>query len=147
MKVEYLDLDKGKRGETQANVRARHFGQRQRRGGQRQQGRASAGDDADRDGANEKAVELRDKGDVSGARKLLQDNSAYLKRSREMFSTGSAAAPAASVEILADLESKNEEASKNLDGEQWNKTREAMRATISTRPRCSRNIDVAMRGN
>ena len=127
VKVEYLDLDKGKRSETQANVRAR-----------------LSDDDKDVEGSinkgvlaqvtaqiateqNEKAVELRDKGDISGARRMLQDNSAYIKKSRETFSTGSAAAPAASVEVLSDLESKNEEASKNLDGEQWNKTRKAMR--------------------
>jgi Ca-activated chloride channel family protein len=44
-----------------------------------------------------------------------------------VFSTGSAAAPEPSVKTLSELESRNEEAAKNLDGEEWNKTRKAMR--------------------
>lgn len=127
IKVEYLDLDNGARSEKQASVRAR-----------------LSDDDKDVEGSinkgvlaqvtaqiateqNERAVELRDKGDVSGARKMLEDNAAYIKRSREVFSSGAAAAPTASVETLSELERKNEEASKNLDQENWNKTRKSMR--------------------
>lgn len=127
IKVEYLDLDNGKRSETQANVRAR-----------------LSDDDKDVEGSinkgvlaqvtaqiateqNEKAVELRDKGDVSGARQLLKDNAAYIKRSREVYSAGASAAPAASVKELSDLEARNETASESLDETKWNATRKAMR--------------------
>jgi Ca-activated chloride channel family protein len=127
IKVEYLDLDTSARSEKQASVRAR-----------------LSDDDKDVEGSinkavlaqvtaqiateqNEKAVELRDKGDVSGARKMLQDNAAYIKRSRETYSSGLGAVAGPSVETLSELEKKNEEASRNLDGEQWNKTRKSMR--------------------
>jgi Ca-activated chloride channel family protein len=127
IKVEYLDLDKGARSEKQASVRAR-----------------VSDDDKDVEASinkgvlaqvtaqiateqNEKAVEMRDKGDISGARQMLENNAAYIKKSRESYSTGTAAAPTASVEVLSDLEAKNEEASRNLEGEQWNKTRKSMR--------------------
>lgn len=127
IKVEYLDLDNGSRSEKQASVRAR-----------------LSDDEKDVEGSinkavlaqvtaqiateqNEKAVELRDKGDISGARKMLQDNAAYIKKSRETYSTGASAAPMPSVEVLSDLEKRNEEASRNLDDESWNKTRKTMR--------------------
>jgi len=127
IKVEYLDLDNGKRSETQANVRAR-----------------LSDDDKDVEGSinkgvlaqvtaqiateqNEKAVELRDKGDISGARQMLKDNAAYIKRSREIYSSGAAAAPAASVKELSDLEARNETASESLDEAKWNATRKTMR--------------------
>lgn len=127
IKVDYLDLDTKSRTQKQASVRAR-----------------LSDNDGDVEGSinksvlaqvtaqiateqNERAVELRDKGDISGARKMLKDNAAYIKKSRETYATGAAAAPTMSVEALSELEKKNEEASNNLDGEQWNKTRKAMR--------------------
>ena len=127
VKVEYLDLDKGARSETQANVRARLSDDEKDVEGSINKGVLAQVTAQIATEQSERAVELRDKGDISGARKLLQDNAAYIKRSRETFSAGAAAAPAASVSTLSELEAKNEEASKYLDGEEWNKTRKAMR--------------------
>jgi Ca-activated chloride channel homolog len=76
---------------------------------------------------SEKAVELRDKGDVAGARKALEDNATYIKRSYEQFGSGTAAAPAASIGTLNALEKQSREAANNLDEESWNRTRKAMR--------------------
>ena len=42
---------------------------------------------------SEKAVELRDAGDIAGARKVLEENADYLKRSRDVFTSGAAPAP------------------------------------------------------
>ncbi len=66
---------------------------------------------------NEKAVTLRDKGDLAGARQLLQDNAAYLKRKAREY-----AAPALEV-----MERKNKMQANNLDGGNWARTRKAMR--------------------
>ena len=76
---------------------------------------------------SEKAVDLRDKGDIAGARKVLEDNATYIKRSAEEYSAGVAAAPAPSIGALNALEQQNREAANNLDGDSWNKTRKEMR--------------------
>ncbi len=76
---------------------------------------------------SEKAVELRDKGDVAGARKVLEDNATYIKRSYEQFGSGVAAAPSASISTLNALEKQSREAASNLDEEKWNRTRKEMR--------------------
>jgi len=76
---------------------------------------------------SEKAVELRDKGDIAGARKLLEDNATYIKRSYETFGSGAAAAPTASISALNALEKQSREAADNLDPENWNRTRKALR--------------------
>lgn len=77
---------------------------------------------------NEKALALRDKNDIEGARKILKDNAATLKKSREVLSGGDAPAPAASLETLIDLEKKNSEAAEGLTEEAWGKTRKGMRS-------------------
>jgi Ca-activated chloride channel homolog len=76
---------------------------------------------------SEKAVELRDKGDIAGARKVLEDNATYIKRSYEQYGSGAAAAPMASIGTLNELEKQNLEAANNLDADSWNRTRKAMR--------------------
>jgi Ca-activated chloride channel homolog len=76
---------------------------------------------------SEKAVELRDKGDVAGARKVLEENATYLKHSNQMYGSGAAAAPAASIDVLDDLEKQSREAAANLDADNWGRTRKAMR--------------------
>jgi Ca-activated chloride channel homolog len=76
---------------------------------------------------SEKAVELRDKGDVVGARRALEDNAAYIKRSYQQYGTGANAAPTASIGTLNDLEKKNRSAAENLDADNWNRTRKALR--------------------
>ncbi|CFX15778.1 von Willebrand factor A [Candidatus Filomicrobium marinum] len=76
---------------------------------------------------SERAVELRDKGDVKAARKLLQDNAAYLAKSRAQYGSGPGAASASIVGTLNQLEAQNSEAASNLDGDEWSKTRKTMR--------------------
>ena len=76
---------------------------------------------------NEKAVDLRDKGQVKEARKVLQDNAAYLKDQQLLLGHGLGAAPAAAVMELNKLEASNRKAASNLDGENWKKTRKSMR--------------------
>jgi Ca-activated chloride channel family protein len=76
---------------------------------------------------SEQAVELRDKGDIAGARKVLEQNADYIKRSRDAYAAGAAPAPSASVGALTDLENKNREAASSLDGDSWDRTRKVMR--------------------
>ena len=76
---------------------------------------------------SEKAVEMRDKGDIAGARKLLEGNATYLKSARERLGSGLGAAPAATIDALQNLEKKQNEAAGNLDAEKWDKTRKSMR--------------------
>jgi len=76
---------------------------------------------------SEKAVELRDKGDVKGARKVLEDNAAYIKGAYEKYGSGADAAPTASIGMLNELEKQSREAAANLDEKHWNRTRKAMR--------------------
>ena len=76
---------------------------------------------------SEKAVELRDKGDIAGARKVLEDNAAYIKRSRETYSAGCSGSAVGQRQGTSDLEKKNTEAANSLDDANWNKARKAMR--------------------
>lgn len=76
---------------------------------------------------SEEAVSLRDKGDITGARQLLKDNAAYIKKSREVYSDGAGAVSSASAQALTELEEQNVEAAENLDEERWNRTRKALR--------------------
>lgn len=76
---------------------------------------------------SEQAVELRDKGDVTGARKLLEGNATYLKNARELYGSGSGAAAPAMVKELEELEKRQNEAASNLDAHAWEKTRKSMR--------------------
>jgi Ca-activated chloride channel family protein len=76
---------------------------------------------------SEQAVELRDKGDIAGARAALEANADYIKRSRDVYASGVAPAPTASVGALSDLESKSREAANSLDSGAWERTRKMMR--------------------
>lgn len=78
--------------------------------------------------SSEKAVELRDKGDIAGARKVLEDNATYLKHSYETYGAGAAPAPAASIGALNELEKQSREAANSLDADSWSRTRKAMRS-------------------
>ena len=69
-------------------------------------------------------------GDVAGARKVLEDNASYIKRSYEQFGSGAAPAPAASISALNALEKQNREAANNLDAGSWNRTRKEMRCLL-----------------
>lgn len=70
---------------------------------------------------NERAVSLRDKGNVKEARKLLKENAAYLNREAKQ-------APAASAGALRALSQKNEKDAESLTGRDWQKQRKVMRA-------------------
>lgn len=76
---------------------------------------------------SERAVELRDRGDIAGARQALQDNAAYIKKNRQLLGAGEGAAPAASIGVLDSLASESQEAAANLDGDAWKAQRKAMR--------------------
>ena len=126
--VDYLDLDTGSR--ARADVQAK--------------GRFSRDEKEIEQGTNkavmtqvttqiatetsEKAVELRDKGDVAGARRLLEGNALYLKDQRTLLGSGVNAAPAAAVGTLESLQKKQTEAASNLDEENWGRSRKAMRS-------------------
>ena len=75
----------------------------------------------------EKAVELRDRGDVSAAKKALEENAAYLRGQRDALGSGIAAASAPALSALGKLEEKSREAANNLEGQDWEKTRKSMR--------------------
>jgi Ca-activated chloride channel homolog len=126
--VDYLDLDGNERKKADAKVRV------------------TLGDDAKAAEASvnkqvmsqvteqvatensERAVELRDKGDVAGARKTLEENASFLKEQRGLLGSGTAAAAPASVEALEKLEKNSREAANNLDNDNWDKTRKVMRS-------------------
>jgi Ca-activated chloride channel homolog len=76
---------------------------------------------------SEKAVELRDKGDLSGARQLLEQNAAILAKSRATYAAGEAPASPAALSELKKLEEENAAAADNLDADKWAKTRKSMR--------------------
>ncbi len=77
--------------------------------------------------ASEKAVELRDSGKIEDARKVLEDNAAYLNRQKGALSAGAAPAPASAIVTLDELEKKSREAAGNLDNDGWERTRKGMR--------------------
>ena len=76
---------------------------------------------------SEQAVELRDKGDLDGAKKLLQENAAILSNSRASLAAGEAPASPAALKELEKLERDSKVAADNLDNDNWGKTRKAMR--------------------
>jgi Ca-activated chloride channel family protein len=76
---------------------------------------------------SEKAVELRDKGDVAGARKVLEDNATYINEAAGRYASGVAPAPTASIGALGELEKKSREAANSLDSDNWDRTRKTMR--------------------
>ncbi len=76
---------------------------------------------------SEKAVSLRDKGDLDGARQLLQENAKYIGRMREGYASGAAPASAKALKELEELEQQNVTAADNLDADNWSKQRKAMR--------------------
>lgn len=77
---------------------------------------------------SEQAVNLRDKGDIAGARKVLEENAEYIKRSRDTYSAGAAPAAPSELGALSTLEKQSREAANNLDGEGWGRTRKMMRS-------------------
>lgn len=77
---------------------------------------------------SEKAIELRDKGDAAGAKRLLEQSAARLRAQKEVLGSGPGAAPPPAVNALSAIENKNAEAARNLDSNAWNRTRKDLRS-------------------
>jgi Ca-activated chloride channel family protein len=127
VRIDYLDLDNATRASADKTVNARFTASKEEAEASLDKSVMSQVSEQVATEANEMAVELRDKGDVVGARKALEDNAAYLKRAKERYGTGAGAAAPTSVGRLDDLEKKNREAATNLEAGQWEKTRKSMR--------------------
>lgn len=76
---------------------------------------------------SEKAVELRDKGDLDGAKKLLRENAQYIGRAAAGLASGEAPASPKAIKELEELKQQNTTAAENLDADNWGKQRKAMR--------------------
>jgi Ca-activated chloride channel family protein len=125
--VSYLDLDRNARAEADAKVEARFSKSESEAEASLNKAVMSQVSAQIATEENERAVELRDKGDIAGARKLLEDNAANIGRLKDLYASGAAPAPAASVKQLDELEKKNREAASNLDESNWERTRKSMR--------------------
>ncbi len=125
--IEYLDLDDGARASTKAAVRARFTEDAKEAEASVNKSVMSQVTEQIATENSEKAVELRDAGDVAAARKVLEDNALYLNSAKSAFGTGAMAAPQASISTLDKLEAKSREAAENLEGESWDRTRKTMR--------------------
>jgi Ca-activated chloride channel family protein len=125
--VEYLDLDGNERKKADANVRVRLAEDATAAEASINKQVMSQVTEQVATENSERAVELRDKGDVAGARKTLEENASFLKAQRSVLGSGVAAAAPASVEALEKLEKNSREAANNLDNDAWDKTRKTMR--------------------
>jgi len=125
--VDYTDLDDGTRGSAAAAVVARFTEDAKEAEASVNKGVMSQVTEQIATETSEKAVELRDKGDIVGARKMLEDNAFFLNRQKSALGMGAMAAPQASISTLDKLEAKSREAAENLEGESWDKTRKMMR--------------------
>jgi Ca-activated chloride channel family protein len=125
--VGYLNLDSGSRAEAKASVTARFTEDAKEAEASVNKGVMSQVTEQIATENSERAVELRDKGDIQGARKALEENADYLNRAKSALGVGALAAPKASISTLDKLESKSREAAANLEGESWDKTRKVMR--------------------
>ncbi len=126
--VDYLDIGANARGEVKSQVRARLSASDSETEASLDKGVMAQVTAQIATEENEKAVLLRDKGDVAAAKKALEDNAAYIKRSKDAYATGAGAAPAPSVSALDKLEEQNRAAANNLDEKEWSKTRKSMRS-------------------
>jgi len=130
IEVSYLDLGTGAKGAARADVKTRFSGDADE--AERSINKAVMSQVAEQVATenSERAVALRDKGDVAGARRVLEENAAYLGRQKDTLGVGSEASPAApsaALSTLDTLEAKSREAADNLEGEGWDRTRKAMR--------------------
>ena len=127
VELDYMNMDSGSRGSKQASVKARFTDDAKDADGSVNKSVMSQVTEQVATENTERAVELRDQGDVAGARKLLEDNAMYLSTQKGSLGMGNAAAPKASISKLDALEAKSREAAENLDGEKWDRTRKVMR--------------------
>lgn len=127
IRTDYLDLQAGERRNIKARVSASVSGDKKVQTSSRDNEIMSEITTQIATERSEKAVELRDKGDLAGARRLLQENAAILKQSRASFAAGEAPASASALKELEKLEENSNIAAENLDPEKWAKTRKSMR--------------------
>lgn len=127
VEVDYLNLESGARSAAKTGVKARFSDDAKEAEASVNKGVMSQVTEQVATENSERAVELRDKGDVTAAKKVLEDNAAYLNRQKGTLSSGAAAAPSSSISTLDKLEEKNREAAANIEGESWEKTRKVMR--------------------
>jgi Ca-activated chloride channel family protein len=123
LSVDYLDMDTAARARAEASVGARFTASEPEAEASVNKAVMSHVAEQVATEASEKAVELRDGGDIAAARKLLEDNAASLAKARERY----AAPGAKEARALEELEKKNRDAAVNLD-KNWDKARKAMRA-------------------
>lgn len=126
--VDYIDLASGARSQTESKVTARFTDNADEADASINKTVMSQVTEQIATENSEKAVELRDAGDIPAARKVLEDNALYLSRQKSALGMGSSAAPIASISNLDKLEAKSREAAENLEGESWDKTRKTMRS-------------------
>lgn len=127
VEIEYLDLATSSRTKSSADVTARISDDEGEANASVNKSVMTQVTEQIATETSEKAVELRDAGDITNARKMLEDNAAYLNKQKSALGSGPAPAPAKSVEALDELEKKSREAATNLDGNNWEKTRKGMR--------------------
>lgn len=125
--VGYLNLDNGSRAEARASVKARFTEDAKEAEASVNKGVLSQVTEQIATENSEKAVELRDAGDITAARRVLEENASYLDGQKRALSAGAAAAPAAAISTLEKLEAKSRDAAANLDDEGWGRTRKTMR--------------------
>ena len=125
--VDYIDLDSGSRSKVGRKVKARITDDVKEAEASLNKPVMSQVTEQIATETSEKAVDLRDRGDVAGAKRVLEENATFLNKEKSRLGTGAAAAPTASIKTLDDLEKKNRDAASNLDGEAWGKARKAMR--------------------
>ncbi|CAK9077826.1 Uncharacterized protein sll0103 [Durusdinium trenchii] len=125
--VGYIDLDSGSRGSVATDVQARFTDDAKEAEGSVNKGVMSQVTEQIATENSERAVELRNQGDIAGAKKVLMDNAAYLGRNKDVLGTGAAPASSASISVLGELEEKSREAAESLDEDDWQRTRRAMR--------------------
>lgn len=125
--IDYLDLDTGTRAAADQLVKARFTASGEEAAASLNKSVMTQVTEQIATETSEQAVELRDKGDLAGARKALEDNATYLNRAKEAFGAGPGAASSTAVGKLNELERKSRQAAENLDDGNWEKTRKSMR--------------------
>jgi Ca-activated chloride channel homolog len=128
VKVDYMDLETGSRQNLESRVEARltdDAGEAKASINKSVMGQVTMQIATEK---SEKAVTLRDKGDIKAARKVLEENAAYLERQKATLGSGVGAASADVVGRLKDLETSNRAAASNLDRDDWKKTRKSLRS-------------------
>jgi Ca-activated chloride channel homolog len=125
--LEYLDLDSGARAKERAQVRVRISDSDDEAAASVNKPVMSQVTQQVATENSEKAVELRDKGDIAGARKALEDNATYLSRQKDFVTSGPAPAPTSARGRLDDLERQSREAAGNLESKDWDRTRKSLR--------------------